>query len=44
MIAERINQARQHLSQQQWDDAWQLGYGRTPVQLIDEAEQWLGMA
>jgi hypothetical protein len=41
LIAERMNHARQRLSQQQWDDAWQIGYGRTPVQLIDDAAQWL---
>ena len=41
LIAERMNHARQRLSQQQWDDAWQMGYGRTPVQLIDDAAQWL---
>jgi hypothetical protein len=43
LIAERMNYARQRLSQQQWDDAWQMGYGRTPVQLIDDAAQWLRM-
>ena len=43
LIAERMSHARQRLSQQQWDDAWQIGYGRTPVQLIDDAAQWLTM-
>jgi hypothetical protein len=43
LIAERMNHARQRFSQQQWDDAWQMGYGRTPVQLIDDAAQWLRM-
>ncbi len=41
LIAERMSHAQQRLSQQQWDDAWQMGYGRTPVQLIDDAAQWL---
>ena len=43
LIAERSTAARQLLTEDEWQTAWQTGHVWTPAQAADAVERWLGL-